>query len=120
VAGGAAGGVVGVGVGVAVTTASKDTQAFVAAGTTINADGAADAVGGILTGTFDGDGFGAFGVRAGFSGVAIQARSTQDVFGLTVAIGGGVVGVAGAVTTTLMTVTTRAIVDSSAAAPTRI
>jgi len=120
VAGGAAGGFVGVGIGVGVTSATKDTQAFVAAGAVIDADGAADPVGGILTGGFGGSAFGDFGLRPGFAGVAVQARSTQDVFGLTVALGAGAVGVAGAVTTTLLTVTTRAVVDSSASAPTRI
>src|SRR5690606_26006314 len=82
--------------------------------------GAATPVGGILTGGFGSSAFGDFGLRPGFSGVAVQARSTQDVFGLTVALGAGAVGVAGGVTTTIMTVTTRAIVDSTQTARTRI
>src|SRR5690606_17855476 len=44
----------------------------------------------------------------------------RSVFGLSVAIGGGVVGVAGGVTTTILNVTTRAFIDSTAAAPTLV
>ena len=60
------------------------------------------------------DGFGD-SASATFHGLAVQATSSEDVFGLAPAVGGGFVGVAGGVGVTLLGVTTR---RSSAASAT--
>ncbi|WP_262927846.1 hypothetical protein [Microbacterium sp. NIBRBAC000506063] len=118
VGGGAAGGFVGVGIGVGVTTVTKDTQAYIAAGSVVDAEGRAPAVAGILSGVFDAAG--RFGIRPGFTGLAVQARSTQEVFGLAVSLGAGFVGVGVSVTTTILNITTRAFIDSTSALRTQI
>ncbi|MBX3093015.1 MAG: hypothetical protein KF680_00510, partial [Cryobacterium sp.] len=120
VAGGAAGGFVGVGVGVGVTVGTKDTQASIAAGSTVDAAANAPARTDVLSGAFGTAGWNSFGLRPGFRGLAVQARSTQNVFGLSVALGAGAVGVAGGVTVTVLSVTTRAFIDSTASAVTRV
>ena len=55
-----------------------------------------------------------FAAVRSFTGVAVQAASTENIFGLAVAVGGGAVGVAGAVGVTLATVITKAFVGPSA------
>ena len=112
VAGGVAGGFVGVGVGVGVTSVTKDTEVFVGAGSTIDAKATRPGgLGGIYDGTITGAGF---GTLAAFHGFAVQASSSENVFGLAVAVGGGFVGVAGAVDVTLLHVTTQAYVGNGA------
>ncbi len=55
-----------------------------------------------------------FGTLGGFQGVAIQANSSENIFGLAASIGGGVVGVAGAVDVAIVHVQTKAFVGPSA------
>ena len=105
VTGGVAGGFVGVGAGVSVVLLGKDTEAFVGNGTSFtgNANGG-DTIGGISNGTETDTSFG-FGT---VHGVAVQASSSEDVFGLVIAVGAGFVGVAVPVGVTLLTVKTEA------------
>ena len=110
VAGGIAGGVVGIGAGVAVTSLGKDTEAYISPGSTI--DALATGVGllsGIDSGTISGNGF----PTGTFHGLAVQANSSETVFGLALGVGGGLVGVAGGINVTLIHATTLAFIDSS-------
>ena len=95
-------GAVGAGLGggagaVAVSVITKQTEAVIGGGTVVDADGnGATRLNGILTGEMDDEG--SFPTES-LRGVAVQARSSEDLFGLGASIAGGVyVGVAGAVT----------------------
>ena len=105
VTGGVAGGFVGVGAGVSVVLLGKDTEAFVGSGTSFTGDATgSDTIGGISDGTETDTSFG-FGT---IHGVAVQAVSSENVFGLVIAVGAGFVGVAVPVGVTLLTVKTEA------------
>ncbi|KAG1649188.1 hypothetical protein GQR58_029240 [Nymphon striatum] len=80
---------------VGVTTGDVSTRAFAGRDNTIDAR----AVGATLN---------------GFGGVAVTATSSEDIFGLVPAIGGGFVGVAGGVSVTLINVLTEAIIGDNA------
>ncbi len=106
-----AGGFVGVGVAVGVMSVTKDTQAYIGANSKVDAK-ALDA-GSTVTaynGNYQGFGF----ATSNFRGVAVQAASSEDVFGLAASAGGGFVGVAGGVGVTLLDVTTKAYVSAGA------
>ena len=110
VTGGVAAGFVGVGVGVYVLVLTKDTHATIASSSSVTANtSTSDALGGISNGTVNGNGFG-FG---NFRGVVIQAQSSEDIFGMVLALGAGFVGVAVPVGVTLLTVTTQATLAGS-------
>ena len=67
---------------------------------------------GIKNGEYSGRyGFGDLGAGA-FHGVAVQASSSENVFGLSASVGGGFVGVAGGVAVTLIGLTTKALVGT--------
>ena len=121
VAGDVAGGFVGVSAGVGVLFIEKETQAFVGNASTVEGlaksgetlprsdhektavrDGASEE-----SCSSDESCFPTFET---FDGVAVQASSGENIFGLAVAVGAGVVGVAGAVNITLAKVTTEAYV----------
>ena len=106
-----AGGYVGVGAAVGVGVLNKDTQAYLGSGHKIRALGSGAGLGSIYDGTLSGSTFGRHG---SFNGLAVQASSSEDVFGLTPAVGGGFVGVAGGVSVTVMNVVTKAFVGPSA------
>ncbi|MGH2998311.1 MAG: beta strand repeat-containing protein, partial [Gaiellaceae bacterium] len=112
ITGGVAGGLVGVGVGVYVLDLTKDTQATVASTSSVTANtNTTDGLAGISDGTVDqSSGFG----FATFRGVAIQAQSSENIFGLVISIGGGFVGVAVPVGVTLVNVTTQATLAGTA------
>src|SRR5260370_39337690 len=102
-----AGGFVGVGVAVGVATLDKDTGAVVGSGSHLTAHAGGSGLTGIYDGNFSGSGdFETFT----FHGVAVEAASSEDVFGLSASAGGGFVGVAGGVGVTLMKVLTQAYV----------
>ena len=106
VTGGVAGGFVGVGAGVGVTSVTKNTEASLGSNNVVNAGAAfADGLNGIADGTHAGKGF---GVHASFHGLAVQAYSSEDFFGLTISIAGGFVGVAVPVGVTILHATTSA------------
>ena len=118
IAGDIAAGYVGVSAGVGVLSVTKDTRAFI--GALSKVEGAAAEGAGALTGIRNGTTHphcsgveSCFGSET-FRGVAVQASSSENIFGLAVAIGAGVVGVAGAVNVTLAHVTTLAYVDKEA------
>ncbi|MGN6127418.1 MAG: beta strand repeat-containing protein, partial [Humibacter sp.] len=110
VGGGVAGGFVGVGIGVTVTSITKDTRAFIGAGSIVDAKATQPTtqLSGVYDGTFHGVGFG----TAPFNGLAVQAGSSENIFGLAVAVGAGAVGVAGGIDVTLLHATTAAFIDS--------
>ena len=89
----------------------KDTQAYVGGGSVVDALAGGAALGGIYDGNFDSTGD--FEKHGTFHGFAVQAASSEDVFGLAPAIGGGFVGVAGGVGVTILDVTTKAFVGPS-------
>ncbi|MFN2609691.1 MAG: hypothetical protein ABR507_02275, partial [Actinomycetota bacterium] len=107
VAGAIAGGFVGVGLSVGVTSITKDTRAFLGSNNIVDAKSASTGIDGIFTGEFAGK---AFQTGTAFHGLGIQASSSEDIFGLVIAGGGGFVGVGGAVGVSLIHVTTKAYV----------
>ena len=110
ITGGVAGGFVGVGVGVYVLDLTKNTTATIASTSSATAHAnTTDGLGGISDGTVSDTGFG----FASFRGVAIQAQSSETIFGLVVSIGGGFVGVSVPVGVTLINVTTQATLAGS-------
>ena len=104
VSGGVAGGFVGVGAAVSVLSLNKDTEAFVGSGTTFTGNAGGGSISGISDGTETSSSFG-FG---SFNGAAVQASSSENIFGLVIAVGAGFVGVAVPVGVTIMSVTTEA------------
>ncbi len=119
VAGTAAGGFVGVAAGVGVLSITKDTQAFI--GGSSHVDGRANTATTISGTARDGSTNGncsgvssCFGTLSNFQGVAVQASSSENIFGLAASIGGGAVGVAGAVDVAIAHVDTKAFVGPSA------
>ena len=107
-----AGGFVGVGVAVGVLSASKDTQAYIGANSKVDALAlsGSSTLADIYTGNYTGSGF----ASSTFRGVAVQAASSENVFGLAASAGGGFVGIAGGVGVTLLTVITKAFVATGA------
>jgi LPXTG-motif cell wall-anchored protein len=116
--GGAAGGFAGVGIGVTVTSITKDTRAFIGAGGIVDAQATQpdSTLDDVYDGSFSAIGFGA----SPFNGLAVQAGSSENIFGLAVAVGAGAVGVAGGVDVTLLHADTKAYVDSDLLNRTRI
>jgi len=88
-----AGGYVGIGAAVGVATLDKQVRAYLGAGSVVDALALGAPVPGVPDGTLRG--------TQSFSGVIVHAGSSEDVFGLVPAIGGGFVGVAGGVQVTL-------------------
>ena len=107
-----AGGYVGVGAAVGVATLTKETEAYLGAGSVVTALGTGAGLAGIYDGTLTGSTFGTHTAPI-FHGLAVQAYSSEDVFGLVPAIGGGFVGVAGGVGVTIINVTTKAFAGPS-------
>ena len=108
-----AGGYVGIGVAVGVALVTKDTEAFIGAGSNVDAKALGAAIGGVYDGNFTGSGdF----ETASYDGLAVQSASSEDVFGLAASVGAGFVGVAGGVGVTLLHVTTQAFVGNGAIA----
>ena len=108
-----AGGYVGVGVAVGVALLTKDTEAFIGAGSNVDAQANGAAINGIFNGNFTGSGGFA---TSSFHGLAVQSASSEDIFGLAASAGVGFVGVAGGVGVTLLHVTTQAFVGNGAIA----
>ncbi|HWK83337.1 MAG TPA: hypothetical protein VNS61_06325, partial [Caldimonas sp.] len=108
-----AGGYVGVGVAVGVATVTKDTEAFIGAGSNVEAHAAGASISGIYDGNFTGSG--GFETSS-FDGLAVQSASSENIFGLAASVGVGFVGVAGGVGVTLLHVTTQAFIGNGAIA----
>ena len=113
--GGVAGGFVGVGAGVAVVSVKKNTQAFVGESNTVDAAAIAGGPGSGLSGVSNGSRpkgktYDTVITESGFHGLAVQARSSEDFFGMVIAIGAGFVGVAIPVGVTLLSATTAAFI----------
>ncbi|HEY3484077.1 MAG TPA: hypothetical protein VGK49_01780, partial [Ilumatobacteraceae bacterium] len=116
VGGALAGGFVGVGLSVGVTSGSKDTQAYLGTGNIVAARATkttalTDAIRKAPTGNLTAAGFESTPDQRG---LVVVASSTEDLFGLIIAGGGGFVGVGGAVNVTLLHVTTKAYIGGGA------
>ncbi len=105
-----AGGYVGVGLAVGVAVLNKETEAYLGAGSIVNAqaNGAAF-TNTIPDGTFDTTSQ-KYKTHATFGGLAVVSTSSEDVFGLAPAVAGGFVGVAGGVGVTVMNVMNQAFI----------
>ena len=103
VTGGVAGGFVGVGLGVYILDLTKHVHADAVGTLTANATGGTS-LGGVSNGTVSDSGFG-FG---SLHGIVVQAKSSENIFGLVLAIGAGFVGVGVPVGVTLVTTDTQA------------
>ncbi|MEA2197047.1 MAG: mucin9, partial [Solirubrobacteraceae bacterium] len=114
VAGSIAGGLVGAAVGVGVISVNKDTQAYIGNFGTIDGRALGSSLAGLVSdGSAGGDcsGLGScFGALGSFQGVAVQAGSSENIFGLAAAAGGGFVGVAGGVNVALAHASTKAFI----------
>jgi RTX calcium-binding nonapeptide repeat (4 copies) len=107
---GLGGSVIGAGASIATTAIVKDTQAFIGQGATVDAKGNSGGLMEVFNGTIDP----ALGTER-IHGVAVQAHSTENVFGI-VAAGslGSKLGLAGAASIALIDSDTAAFVDKNA------
>ncbi|MCP4707532.1 MAG: hypothetical protein GY869_02815, partial [Planctomycetes bacterium] len=112
ISGALAGGFVGVGASVGVLMIDKDTQAYIGTGAEVDALGTGTGISGVIDGTITGGGSG-FG-NTTVHGVVVQAQSNENLFHLSVAGGGGFVGISGAVTVTLINSDTTAYIGANA------
>jgi hypothetical protein len=100
----------GFGAGVAVTDLSKDTEALVGPNSSVNAGGNSSALTGIDQLTDSG-----VSTVSGFTGLAIQATSSENVTDIAAAGAGGFyVGLAGGVSIEVITSTTKAYIGTGA------
>ncbi|HET7128249.1 MAG TPA: hypothetical protein VFJ93_04150, partial [Gaiellaceae bacterium] len=106
-----AGGLVGVGLAVGVASLTKETEAYLGAGSFVVAKGQGGTLGFVPSGAFD-NGSQTYQTHQApqFRGLVVLATSSEDVFGLAPAVAGGFVGVAGGVGVTVMYVTTTAFI----------
>jgi hypothetical protein len=111
ITGGVGAALVGVGASVGVVVINKDTSATIANGTSVDAFGNGAGVGGILTGEVPSDGNFAVGTAGG---VIVQATSSESLLNLAISGGGGLVGIAGAVTVTVVDSDTAAVIGEDA------
>ena len=103
----------GIGMSVGVVVITKDTQAFIADDATVDAKATlGDSLTGIFTGAMTGDGD--FVTTSSFHGLAVQAASSEDIFGVAVSGGGGFVGVAGGIGVEVVKSTTKAYIGDAA------
>lgn len=101
----------GIGAGLGVVVVTKDTTATIAEDTEVDARGVGTGVSGILTGDVTDEGEFATGTA---HGVIVQARSSEGLLNLAFAGGGGLVGLAGAVSVTVIDSDTYAVIGENA------
>ena len=102
-------GAAGFGVAVGVNTITKDTQATIGNGVTVNALGGAGTFTGYLPNTVSDT------ATAAMKGVQVQATSKEDLFMVSASGAGGLyAGVSGAVTVTLVNSSTQAVIGDDA------
>ena len=107
-----AGGFVGVGAAVGVLSGTKDTRAALGTNNTVTAGACCSTISATIHDGSVGDS--SFGTIGSFAGVAVQATSSQNVFGITASAAGGFVGVAVGVGVTILNITTSAAVGDGA------
>ncbi|HEX5500744.1 MAG TPA: hypothetical protein VFX03_16020, partial [Thermomicrobiales bacterium] len=113
---GAAGfGLGGVGASVGVISIGKDTQAFVADDASVDAYGNSSDTLDTLAGTFTGGNNNSTSAmdHVSIHGLAVQATSSETIFHLAVAAGGGAVGVAGGILVTSVSSSTHAYIGDA-------
>ncbi len=106
-----AGGLVGVGLAVGVASLTKETEAYLGAGSFVVAKAQGGTLDFVPDGNFD-SGTQKYETHNApqFRGLVVLASSSEDVFGLAPAVAGGFVGVAGGVGVTVMYITTMAFI----------
>ena len=106
-----AGGLVGVGLAVGVASLTKETEAYLGAGSFVVAKAQGGTLDFVPDGNFD-SGSQKYETHSApqFRGLVVLASSSEDVFGLAPAVAGGFVGVAGGVGVTVMYITTEAFI----------
>ena len=104
-----AAGYVGVGVGVDVAIVEKTTKAYLGQSNTVIVKALGGGLTGVSNGTISGNGF----PTTTFRGLAVQADSSEKLFGLVAGVGAGFVGVTANIGVNVFTVTTQAYVDIS-------
>ena len=105
-----AGGFVGVGLAVGVAVLNKDTEAYLGAGSVVNAQATGSSISSTIPdGTFNATSQ-RYNPHVTYSGLAVESASSEDVFGLAPAVAGGFVGVAGGVGVTVMNVSNQAFI----------
>ena len=117
ITGAVGGGTVGVGASVGVLSISKDTRAHIGDYAVVDALGLGDPLtADVYAGTITDDlTFLQISAATPFKGVAVQAGSSEDIFGIAIAGGGGVVGVAGGINISIVHSDTMAIIGRNAA-----
>ena len=98
----------GIGAGVSVAVVTKTTDAHLGANNVVVVLGAGCTAAGISDGTSTPAG--GFGAKGAFHGLAVQANSSEELFGLTAGIAGGFVGVAGGIGVNIFTVVVKAFI----------
>ncbi|WP_198937984.1 hypothetical protein, partial [Pelomonas sp. KK5] len=109
IAGAIGGGTVGVGASVGVMSITKNTNAGILTGATVDAKGAGTGLLAMLDGSVGSGGFGTIERH----GVIVQGQSSEDFFHLDVAAGVGYVGVGGGVGVSLLDSNTTAIIGAN-------
>ena len=110
-------GLVGIGASVGISIIKKDTRAFIAEDATVDAHASGPAaLGGVHSGAIVD---GAFQKLVAFSGLAVQAASSEKLLGIAAAAGLGFVGVAAAVGVAILESTTVAQIGARAQINTR-
>jgi Ca2+-binding RTX toxin-like protein len=102
----------GAGAGIGVIVLDKDTYAWIAAGADVTALG--NSPGGLISYNGELDSSGKFGKNNDIHGLIVEAYSSEDVWTMAIAGGGGAVGLAGAVTVTVLDSDTVAYIDGGA------
>ena len=87
------------------------TEAYIGGSSMVDAGAHSTGLDGIYNGSISN---GAFGTQSGFHGLAVQAASSENVFGLAISIGGGFVGVAGGIGVDLLHVGTQSFIAGGA------
>ena len=98
----------GFGAGVSVAVVTKTTEAHLGGNNVVTVLGNGTSAAGISDGTSTGSG--SFGTKGAFHGLAVQANSTEELFGLTAGIAGGFIGIAGGIGVNIFTVVVKAFI----------
>ncbi|WP_141847710.1 beta strand repeat-containing protein, partial [Humibacillus xanthopallidus] len=98
----------GLGAGVSVAVVTKTTEAHLGGNNVVVVLAKGAAASGISDGTSTAAG--SFGTKSAFHGLAVQADSSEELFGLTAGIAGGFVGIAGGIGVNIFTVVVKAFI----------
>ncbi len=114
ISGAAGGGLAGVGVSVGVLLITKTTDSSIADNATVDALGLGTGVSNVLSGDVNSTSNAFIAEADPVSGLIVEARSSEDFTHLSIAIGGGFVGVAGAIGVSVVESSTNASIGAGA------